>query len=214
MIPTSFLQDQLNRYCEEHSNGIHKHLRYIERSTYEKCLAPQMLSGSIQGRLLSLISKLIKPNLSLEIGTFTGYSALCIAEGLVKDGVLHTIEVSHEYLDFANYIKDNVPNADQIHFHIGDAFEVIPTISGCFDLVFLDAGKKDYLRFVKMLEPRMLTGSILICDNVLWSGKVLETLNDSDTKALQELNLYLYKSTEWEVVILPMRDGISLAIRK
>lgn len=214
MIPTTYIQDQLFRYAELHSNGITEHLKTIERMTHGKCLAPQMLSGSNQGRLLSFISKMKQAKLALEIGTFTGYSAICIAEGLSDHGILHTIEISEQYNEFYHFIHDKIDIAGKIKFHIGDALEIIPSIEGKFDIVFIDAAKKEYLNYLKIIEDRMNSGGILISDNVLWSGKVLDEIKDSDTEILHQYNQYLKESDKWDVMILPIRDGISMAIRK
>ncbi|NOT38831.1 MAG: O-methyltransferase [Saprospiraceae bacterium] len=214
MIPTSYLQDALYSYCESQSNSIPPYLTAIEKMTFEKCLTPQMLSGSIQGRILSFISKISKPKLVLEIGTFTGYSALCLAEGLAPDGKLHTIEITENYNDFISYIKKNTPFKSQIDFHIGNAKSLIPTLSGNFDLVFLDAAKKDYLEYLHILENRMIAGGILLTDNVLWSGKVIDDNRDEETQVLRSFNEYLKSSPCWDVFILPFRDGISIALKK
>ncbi len=214
MIPTNYIQDQLFRYSELHSNGNTDQLRTIERMTHEKCLAPQMLSGSTQGRLLSFISKIKQAKLALEIGTFTGFSAVCLAEGLSSNGILHTIEISDQFNEFYSYIHENIACSAKIKFHIGDAMDIVPSIEGCFDLVFIDASKKDYLNYLKLIEHKMTSGGILISDNVLWSGKVLDDKKDLDTEILDQFNQYLNDSSYWDVMILPIRDGISLAIRK
>lgn len=214
MIPTSYIQDALNNYCEKHSNTIPEYLNQLERMTYEKCISPQMLSGSIQGRFLAFISQIKKPSLALEIGTFTGYSALCIAEGVAENGVLHTIEISDIYQEFISFAKLQTHLCSKIKFHTGNAKTIIPQINGNFDYVFLDAGKKDYLEFLQLIEGRMNSGSLLITDNVLWSGKVLDEDKDEDTRILHAFNQYLVNSNIWDVWILPIRDGISIATKK
>ncbi len=213
MIPTSFLQDALIRYCESNSNVHKDYLKQIERMTHLTTLAPQMLSGSLQGKILSFISKLKRPKTALEIGTFTGYSALCIAEGLQNDGELHTFEVDSQYDNIIQYIKENIPLSRKITFHHKDAIIGIPELNLMFDLIFIDASKKDYLHYLNVLKPYMQIGTIIIGDNVLWSGKVLDEKKDQETKILDDYNSFLRESDEWDVFILPFRDGISIATK-
>ncbi|MEO6191128.1 MAG: class I SAM-dependent methyltransferase [Saprospiraceae bacterium] len=211
MIPTTFLQEELRRYCEENSDVSGAYLAVIERITNLETLAPQMLSGVLQGRLLSTLSKLHKPKCILEIGTFTGYSALCLAEGLIENGILHTIEVDDKYDKIIDFIKSEVPLAKKIVFHKADAIPYIPTLDLSIDLAFIDASKKDYLKYLKIIEPYMNKGSLLISDNVLYYGKVIDKIKDQDTTILNQYNKYLKVSPNWDTMILPFRDGISIA---
>lgn len=176
-------------------------------------LAPQMISGKGQGRLLSFLSKMQFPKNAIEIGTFTGYSALCLAEGLVENGILHTFEIDSSYDPIIDYARSEVELSKKIIFHKGNVIELIDQIKDSFDLAFVDAAKKDYLLYLQMLEPRMKKGALLISDNVLWSGKVLDENKDQETEILDQYNKYLQKSEKWEVLILPLRDGISIAKR-
>lgn len=154
MIPTDFLQDALQRYCEQHSEALPYYLTEIERRTHRTTLAPQMISGHLQGRLLSLLSRLRRPRCIVEIGTFTGYSAVCLSEGLSSEGILHTIDIDDQYQPFYDYIREQVPKSHQIKFHSGDALEIIPQLQGPFDLVFIDGAKKDYLRYFEIITER------------------------------------------------------------
>lgn len=213
MIPTDFLQDALQRYCEMHSEALPYYLTEIERRTHRTTLAPQMMSGHLQGRLLSMLSRLRRPRCIVEIGTFTGYSAVCLLEGLSSDGILHTIDIDNQYQPFYDYIGEHVPQSHRIKFHSGDAIEIIPHLQGPFDLVFIDGAKKDYLRYFDIIRERCSPGCLLITDNVLWSGKVIDSQADKDTSILKEYNEMLLQHKDWNVTIIPFRDGISLAIK-
>jgi caffeoyl-CoA O-methyltransferase len=172
-----------------------------------------MLSGGYQGRILSMISKLIQPKNILEIGTYTGYSALCLAEGLQKNGTLITIDKNEELEDFAKkYFEKSNYNA-QIKQLIGDALDIIPTLNEKFDLVFIDADKENYTNYFKMIIDKMNSGGVILSDNVLWSGKVVEKIdsNDKDTKVLVEFNKMLNTDDRIETILLPIRDGLSIS---
>lgn len=205
---------QLHRYCELHSSTPPAYLQQLERETHLKTLAPQMLSGPLQGRFLALISKLIRPQRVMEIGTFTGYSALCLAEGLAEEGELHTIEANRELGWLIRKYIDASPFAQQIHLHIGQAQLVIPTLPGIFDLVFMDAGKLDYPLYYDLVIDRMSAGGLLIADNVLWSGKVVEAEKDMDTRSLDAFNKRVLADERVETLLLPLRDGLMLARKK
>ncbi len=211
MIPTTYIQEALHRYSEQHSNYPETYLNQIERLTNLQTTAPQMLSGTIQGRLLSLLSKLHTPQCALEIGTFTGYSALCIAEGLSGNGILHTIDIDDQYDSIIDYIKSHIPLASKIIFHKGDAKTIIPQLNQFYDFIFIDATKKEYPEYLKIVEPYVQKGALLISDNVLYSGKVLDENKDLESRVLDSYNKYLLQSDQWEVMILPFRDGISIA---
>lgn len=205
---------ELYAYCDLHSHAEDSTLKELERQTYLQTIAPQMISGRMQGRFLSLISKLKQPRFILEIGTFTGYSALCLAEGLRKDGELHTIEISNDFEHIREEYAMQSSVVDKIKWHIGDALDLIPRLNFQWDLVFLDAAKNQYLNYLDLLERKMTSGSILIADNVLWYGKVLEEKKDEETAILDQFNKRLKTSSNWETQMFPLRDGISISIKK
>jgi caffeoyl-CoA O-methyltransferase len=204
----------LFRYCELHSNHIPDYLIDLERITHRSTLAPQMLSGRLQGRLLSLLSRIKRPLTIVEIGTFTGYSALCLAEGLDHEGTLHTFEVSDQYDEIIDQLKEQVSLTQRIVFHKEDALSYLPGSGWAIDLAFVDGSKKQYPEYLRVLTPLMKKGSMLISDNVLWYGKVLDAEKDTETTVLDAYNKSLAESEEWDVVMLPVRDGLSIAIKK
>ncbi len=209
-----FLPENINQYTEQQSNTESKLLYDLNRATHQKVLQPRMLSGAYQGRLLSMISKLIQPKIILEVGTYTGYSALCLAEGLAKGGQLHSIEKNEELESIIKEYWDKSNSANQLNLHLGDACEVIPNLNLSPDLVFIDADKINYIKYYQLLIDQLKTGAIVLADNVLWSGKVLNPLeNDPDTKALREFNQLILEDERVEKVMLPIRDGLYL-IRK
>jgi len=204
----------LNDYCERMSTPPAELLYRLERETHLKTLAPQMLSGRLQGQFLRMLSSWIKPLRILEIGTFTGYATLCLAEGLPQDGELHTIEANPEmaYL-IRKYVAES-GRKDQIQVHIGDAHERIPEIPGSFDLVFIDAGKRDYTSYFNLIIDRVTTGGCILADNVLWSGKVLHPGQDEDTASLHAFNELVQADGRVDNLILPLRDGLMLARKR
>jgi predicted O-methyltransferase YrrM len=203
------LVSYLEQTCDKESDL----LKQINRETYLKETMPQMLSGHYQGRLLSLLSKLTSPSRILEIGTFTGYATLCLAEGLVEDGILHTIEVNEELeLRLINYFNQSTA-ADKIILHIGEALKVIPTLDETFDMVFIDADKKNNFNYYNLVLDKVRPGGLILIDNVLWKGKVLEKDADAQTKSIVELNHQIAADSRVEKIILPIRDGL-LLIRK
>lgn len=204
----------LEYYCESHTHQPDAVLIELERQTHLQTIAPQMVSGKMQGRLLSLISKLKKPQYILEIGTFTSYSALCLAEGLIQNGELHTIEITEDYKHIVSSFASKSIHYSKIHFHFGDALKLIPTLNYPWDLVFLDAAKNKYLDFLDILEKILRPGTILIADNVLWYGKVLESIKDEETEILDLFNKRLIQSPLWETQILALRDGLSISIKQ
>ncbi len=208
-----FLPEKLDDYVVAHSAEEPTHLKALTKETYQKILQPRMLSGAYQGRVLSMISKLVNPKNILEIGTFTGYSALCLAEGLQKDGTLHTIDIKEELVDFQRKHFDTSPYGSQIKQHLGQALDIIPTIDTTFDLVFIDADKRNYINYYNVIIDKMNKGGIILSDNVLWSGKVVEPLNekDIDTKVLLEYNQLLNEDKRLETVLLPIRDGLTVS---
>lgn len=210
-----FLDEKLEDYVNAHTSPESEILSDLNRQTHINVLQPRMLSGHLQGRTLSLFSKMIQPQRILEIGTYTGYSALCLAEGLKENGKLITIDINYELEEM---VKDYVKKAgftDQIEMKVGDAMEIIPTLDKDFDLVFIDADKSNYSNYYDLLIDDLPQGAILIADNVLWSGKVIEPVkkNDIDTEALKIFNLKIQEDDRVENVLLPIRDGL-MVIRK
>ena len=203
----------LYNYLEQNSSKQPDLLYELERETWITQMSPQMISGATQGRLLSLLSKMQKPKRILEIGTFTGYSALCLAEGLEPGGELHTIEVDEELEDIILKYKNKSQFNNNIFLHIGKAVDIIPTLGGPWDLIFLDADKLGYSLYYDMLIDQLAPGGIILADNVLWFGKVVENAQDADTQALIAFNQKVTLDNRVENTILPLRDGLSL-IRK
>lgn len=211
-----FLPTEIENYTIKHSSPEPELLYNLNRETHLTSLQPRMLSGHLQGRVLSMLSHMIKPSRILEIGTYTGYSALCMAEGLAKDGVLHTIEFNEEVLVVAERYFSKSSYAKQIKQHIGDATIIIPELNEEFDLVFIDADKENYLNYYNLVFDKLKTGAYIIADNVLWSGKVLdekEIRNDRDTKSIVEFCQFVQNDSRTENVLFPIRDGL-LIVRK
>ncbi len=208
-----FISQELEDYIEQHSENEPELLAKLNKETYQKILLPRMLSGHFQGRVLSMLSKLIRPVNILEIGTYTGYAALCLCEGMQENGQLHTIDIKEELIDFQRKYFDASPWGAQIFQHLGEAVSIIPTLDIKFDLVFIDADKENYLNYWEMIVPKMNKGGIILSDNVLWSGKVLEPLhpNDISTKVLLEYNTLLKNDSRVETVLLPIRDGLTVS---
>lgn len=208
-----FISQELEDYIEQHSEKEPELLAALNKETYQKILLPRMLSGHFQGRVLSMLSKLIRPVNILEIGTYTGYSALCLCEGMQENGILHTIDIKEELIDFQRKHFNKSPWGNQIVQHLGEAIAIIPTLDVKFDLVFIDADKENYLNYFELIVPKMNRGGIILSDNVLWSGKVLEPLNPKDisTKILLEYNQLLKDDPRVETVLLPIRDGLTVS---
>ena len=208
-----FISQELEDYIEQHSEKEPQHLAALNKETYQKILLPRMLSGHFQGRVLSMLSKLIRPVNILEIGTYTGYSALCLCEGMQDEGQLHTIDIKEELIDFQRKHFDKSPWGKQIVQHLGEAIDIIPGLDLKFDLIFIDADKENYINYFEMIVPKMNKGGIILSDNVLWSGKVLEPLqkNDLSNKILLEYNQLLKNDPRVETVLLPIRDGLTVS---
>ncbi|MEH6681893.1 MAG: O-methyltransferase [Sediminicola sp.] len=208
-----FLSPLLENYIAEHSQSEPKILEELTRETHLKVLRPRMITGHFQGRVLSLLSKMMAPTHILEIGTYTGYSAICLAEGLKKGGELHTIDINEELRDIQQRYFAKSGHGAQIIRHEGDALQIIPTLDMIFDLVFIDAEKTCYDAYFESALKKTRPGSIILSDNVLWSGKVLEPVGDSDraTKTLMEYNKKLKEDPRVETVLLPIRDGLTLS---
>ena len=208
-----FLSDILENYIVQHSEDEPKLLKELTRETHLKVIQPRMITGHFQGRVLSLLSKIIAPKNILEIGTYTGYSAICLAEGLQKDGQLHTIDVNEELHGIQRKYFDKSGFGKQVIQHLGDAIEIIPNLEATFDLVFIDAEKKQYDNYFEAALKKCGPGSIILSDNVLWSGKVVEPIQKSDkaTQALLKYNKKLKEDPRIETVLLPIRDGLTLS---
>ncbi len=208
-----FLPENIDNYVVNHSQQEPKILQELSRETWQKVLNPRMLSGGFQGRVLSMISKLIQPKSILEIGTYTGYSALCLAEGLAENGTLYTIDKNEELEELQHKYFQKSDYKNQIKQFVGNAIEIIPTIDKTFDLVFIDADKSNYLNYFDLIIDKMNKGGVILSDNVLWSGKVVEALNpkDIDTKILLEYNKKLNEDSRLETVLLPIRDGLTIS---
>ena len=208
-----FIDESLLDYSVLHSSEEPSILKELRKETFQKILHPRMLSSPLQGRLLSFISKIIKPELILEIGTYSGYGTLCLSEGLKKTGKIHTIDINEELISFQNkyFLKSSKRN--QIIQHLGNALNIIQKIDGPFDIVFLDADKSNYINYMELVLPKIRRGGLLISDNVLWSGKVLKKANkdDLDTKILQDYNKLIKSNPKLETILLPIRDGLSLS---
>ena len=214
-LPGMFLEsEQLNSYLEDTTDEESSLLKKVNRETYLKETMPHMLSGHFQGRVLSMLSKLQQSRLALEIGTFTGYATLCLAEGLAEDGILHTIDINEEQQERVQGYFDASPYGEQIKYHIGDAAEVIPGITGEFDLIFIDADKKRNLYYFETLIDRVRPGGLILLDNVLWKGKVFEANPDKQTQQVIELNQKLAADNRVEKLILPIRDGLFVLRKK
>jgi len=207
------IDPRINTYIEKHTSEPEWVLQKIERDTHLKSIYPRMLSGKIQGRFIAMISRMIRPKYILEIGTFTGYSAICLCEGLNKDGQLHTIEINEELKDQnkKNFIAAGVDHLITAHF--GDASEIIPNLGISFDLVFIDADKINYSKYYSQIMDILKKGGFILADNVLWSGKVLEDPNikiDKDTKGVIEFNEMVQADSRVQNVMIPLRDGMTL----
>jgi len=208
------VDQNLEKYIENHSTKESELLKLLEKETFRKTSHPNMLSGYLQGRILSFISKLIQPKNILEIGTFTGYATLCMAEGLSENGKIITIDcnkeiefISKKYFELSEY-------SSQIIYHFGNALEIIPSLEQEFDLIFLDADKENYAKYYKIIKHKLKKGGVILADNVLWYGKVaIEKNEDIQTQFLKDFNILVKNDIEMENIILPIRDGIN-CIRK
>lgn len=207
-----FLPQELEKYLEDHLPEESALLKELTRETHLKVLQPRMISGHYQGRLLSMLSCLIRPQYILEIGTYTGYGSLCLAEGLKENGELHTLEINPELQGIQNKYFESSSYGHQIYQHLGDAVDLIPDLEKTFDLVFIDGQKVAYDDYYEAAIKKTRSGSVILCDNTLWSGKVTQPVvtDDKATRALQNFNSKLSKDPRVAVLILPVRDGLSL----
>ncbi len=208
-----FLSEELENYAAQHTEDEPLLLQELNKRTHLNVLQPRMISGHFQGRFLSLLSKMVQPRTILEIGTYTGYATLCLAEGLHPDGVLHTIDIKEELTDLQREFFDRSGYGSQIVQHLGKAADIIPSLDTTFDLVFIDADKQNYAHYFDLVIEKMNRGGIILSDNVLWSGKVVEEVkhNDKHTQALMAYNQKIKDDPRVETVLLPIRDGITLS---
>ncbi len=209
-----FLPKKIADYAETHTEAESDLLQSLVRDTHLKTLAPRMLSGHLQGRFLSLITKLMQPKRILEIGTFTGYAALCMAEGLAEDGILTTIEANDELAVLIRKYVELGGFSGKIEALFGNALDIIPTLADGFDLVFIDAGKRDYPAYYDLVLPKVKSGGLIIADNILWSGKVVDDKKDVDTTIIDQFNKKIVADNRVEALLLPIRDGLMLARKK
>jgi caffeoyl-CoA O-methyltransferase len=207
-----FISNDLSEYIENHTRAESSLLKKLNRDTYAHVLMPRMLSGHVQGRFLSMVSHMISPEAVLEIGTYTGYSAICLAEGLKCGGKLYTIDINEELESMVRKYFNEAGIEDRVDYIIGNALKIIPTMNIRFDLVFIDADKENYLNYYHLIFDKVKTGGYIIADNVLWSGKVAEKNSkiDKDTKALMDFNDFAHQDERVENIILPLRDGLMI----
>ncbi len=209
-----FIDPVLLTYCEDHTSGEDALLKKITRETQAKVLMPRMLSGHLQGKMLEFFTKMIQPKTILEIGTYTGYSGVCLARGLKKDGKLITLDINDELESMVRGFFEESGLVNQIDYRLGNALDIIPTLSGPFDLVFIDADKFNYATYFDLIIDKVRPGGIILADNVLWSGKVLVSEGqkiDKDTKAILDFNDMIQNDPRVENVLLPIRDGVMMA---
>jgi caffeoyl-CoA O-methyltransferase len=211
-----FLNKEIEKYCIDHSQMESSILSKINRETHAKVLQPRMLSGHMQGNFLIMLSKMIRPQNILEIGTYTGYSAVCLAQGLQEGGTLHTIDVNEELESIVRNYFDEAELTGKINYHIGDAIKIIPEINDTLDLVFIDADKKNYSNYYDLVFDKVKNGGFIIADNVLWSGKVLDTEKnkDTDTVCIDAFNKKVHADQRVEHMMLPLRDGLMIVRKK
>ena len=212
---SDIVNNKIEDYIRKNSSKEPEILKNLNKETYLKILNPRMLSGHLQGRFLSIITKLIKPKKILEIGTYTGYSAICMAEGLIEKGIIHTIDINEELVSIQNkyFAKSKCNNS--IIQHVGDARNIIKSINEKFDLVFLDADKENYIEYYELVIEKVKKGGLIIADNVLWTGKVVEPNKDDDelTQYLIDFNKMINEDDRVENIILPLRDGLNIILK-
>lgn len=210
-----FLPESIDRYACDHTEEEPQVLQELHRETWQKVIMPRMLSGHLQGRFLSFLSKLIRPARVLEIGTFTGYSAICFAEGLAEKGTIETIEVNEELNTIQDKYWEKAGISSQVIRHNGSALSVLPTMNAGFDMAFIDADKENYGKYYELVLPLMRQGGVILLDNVLWSGKVVEDVkgNDPETRVLKELNAFIQKDDRVSNMLIPLRDGVMAVVK-
>ncbi len=212
---SKIVNNKIEDYIEKNSSKEPQILKDLNKETYLKVFNPRMLSGHLQGRFLSIISKLIKPKKILEIGTYTGYSAICMAEGLINSGIIHTIDINEELVSIQKKYFKKTKTTNSIIQHVGDAKEIIGKIDETFDLIFLDADKENYTEYYNLCIDKVRSGGLIIADNVLWTGKVVdpESYDDELTQYLIDFNKIIAKDNRVENIILPLRDGLNIIIK-
>lgn len=215
MVPTDMdiVNPKAQEYAEAHSTPESAPLRELNRWAHLNMAQPRMIAGAYQGRLLQMLSQMVRPHCAVELGSYVGYSTVCLAQGLAEDGILHAIEADEECEDIIRRSLDAAGVGEKVCLHIGQALEVLPTIVGCYDLAFIDADKRNTPQYYELLVPRMNIGGFIIIDNILWSGKVLSDPNadDRDTKIFREFNDRVQRDDRVENLLLPLRDGLMLA---
>lgn len=211
-----FIPEAIDNYVKGHSDAESDLLKKINRETYQRVMMPRMLSGHVQGRVLSMLSHMIKPRVIVEVGTYTGYSALCMAEGLGENGKLITLDINEELEDQVRSYFEESPYTKQIDYRIGNAMLLIPEIDEQIDLVFIDADKKNYFNYYKLVFDKVRPGGFIIADNVLWSGKVVQVEKkiDKDTQAILDFNRWVQEDDRVENVLFPVRDGLMVVRKK
>lgn len=207
------MQNPVFEYCLAHTSPVSTVLNELQRQTHLRTLYPQMLSGPYQGMLLQLISQMIRPRRVLEIGTFTGYSAICLAQGLTEEGLLHTLESDDELAPLIREFLGKAGLTEKVHLHLGDAADIVPTLDETFDLVFLDAGKLNYASHFELVLPKVRSGGFLLADNVLWDGQVLSDKKDATAQALHDFNEQIQADERVDNLLLAVRDGL-MVMRK
>lgn len=210
------MYDALEKYICQHIDAAEPALAQLDRDTHVYHLRPRMVSGHLQGRILKMICRMVQPRRVLELGTFTGYSALCFAEGMPEDGEVHTLEIDDEVEDFAREHFDRSPYGHKIKMIIGDALESIASLTDTYDLVFIDANKRDYMRYYEAVLPLVRPGGFILADNTLWDGKVVTepNTNDAQTVGIMAFNDFVATDSRVEKVILPLRDGLTILWKK
>ncbi len=210
------ISEEIEKYIIDHSDKEDALLYELFRETHKKVLHPRMISGYLQGKLLEMLTKMIKPHNVLEIGTYTGYSAICIAKGLEKDSKLTTIEVNDELEEFIRHYIEKSGQQHKISLLIGSALQIIPTLNTKFDLIFIDGDKREYPDYLKLSKPKLKPGGVIIADNVLWDGKVTQEAkkDDEHTRGIKEFNDMMQQDMDLENLILPLRDGLTIARKR
>ncbi len=209
------MTQELEDYILDHIDPEPDNLKRLNRDTHLMCLYSNMCSGHLQGRMLKMLTRMIRPERILELGTFTGYSALCLAEGMPDGAELHTIEINDELADFIQERFDASPLAERIHLHVGDAVQITAEIDESWDLVFIDANKRSYVEYYDLILPKVRPGGFIIADNTLWYGKVSDTnCHDAQTLGIMAFNDHIARDNRVEKVILPLRDGLTIIYKK
>ncbi len=207
----TIVPEAIDQYANQFTTPEDEVLAELNRITHLKTLSPQMLSGHLQGKILSLISRLVQPSRIMEIGTFTGYSAICLAKGLTESGLLYTIDINVEFTDIAAEYFQKSGLKNKIKQHIGEGGKIIPLLNEKWDLVFIDADKTNYSNYFDLVIENVRTGGLIIADNVLWSGRVLDENKDTETRALYDYSVKVSKDSRVESLLLPVRDGLMIA---